>query len=120
MVPKEGLSMPVTLSAFLVLGAAIALAFVLYKIRKGQVQTADAVFWFVLAAILVFLAVFPQMAFWCAGVLGIESPANFIFLCAAGILFAKVLLQSVEIAKLKTRLSQMAQQIALDDHERER
>lgn len=105
--------MPVTLSVFLVFGAVLALAFVLYKIRKGQVQTADAVFWFLLAAILVLLAVFPQIAFWCADALGIESPANFIFLCMVGVLFAKLLLQSVEIARLKAKLTQLVQEVAL-------
>ncbi len=110
--------MPSVLSLFLAVGAILALVFVLLKIRKSQIQTADAVFWFLLAAALVVMAIFPQIAFWCAGVLGIESPANFIFLCAVAILFIKVLLQSAEIAKLKGKLIQLAQETALRDQDK--
>lgn len=109
--------MSLTLLAFLAVGAAAALAFVLVKIRKGQVQTADAVFWFLFAVALVVLAIFPSIAFWCAGVLGIESPANFIFLCVVGVLFIKVLLQSAEIARIKGKLVQLTQEVALCEHE---
>ncbi len=109
--------MALPLSVFLAVGAASALAFVLAKIRKGQVQTADAVFWFLFAAALVLLALFPAIAFWCADALGIESPANFIFLCVVAILFVKVLLQSVEIARLKGRLAALVQEVALRESE---
>lgn len=103
------------LFVFLASAAVVALLFVVLKIRKGQVQTSDAVFWFFFATCLVVLAVFPQIAYWCAGLLGIESPANFIFLCVVGILFVKVLMQSVEIARLKDRVNQLAQNIALSE-----
>lgn len=107
--------MSLALSLFLLAGALAALAFVLVKIRKGQIQTADAVFWFILAACFVVLAAFPRIAFWCADLLGVESPANFIFLCVMGILFVKVLLQSVQIAGLKAKVTALAQQMALGD-----
>lgn len=106
--------MPIALSFFLASGSILALIFVLVKIRKRQIQTADAVFWFLLALVFVVLALFPRIAFFLAGALGVESPANFIFLCVLAVLFVKVLLQSVEVARLRTRLSQLAQSVALD------
>lgn len=105
--------MPIVLSVFLAFGSLLSLGFVLLKIRKKQIQTADAVFWFLLALVFVVLALFPQIAFLLSDFLGIESPANFIFLCALAVLFIKVLLQSVEISKLRTRLSQLTQEVAL-------
>lgn len=107
------------LIAFLASTAVLALVFVVVKIRKGQIQTSDAVFWFFFAVCLVLLAVFPQIAFWLTGMLGIESPANFIFLCVVGILFVKMLMQSVEIARLNDRVNQLAQKIALSEIDEE-
>ena len=111
--------MTLSLSVFLAVGAVCALAFVLVKIRKGQIQTADAVFWFLLAAAFVVLAIFPRIAYWCSELLGVESPANFIFLCVVAILFVKVLLQSVEIARVKSKLASLTQEVALREHDQD-
>ena len=49
----------------LVIGAILALAYVVVKIRHNQLATADAVFWFVLALVLIIMAIFPQIVYFC-------------------------------------------------------
>lgn len=106
--------MPFNLRIALIIAALLTLVFVLRKIRKSQIRTADGIFWFFLVLCLVVLAVFPSIAFWCSGLLGVESPANFIFLVIVAILLIKEFAASVEIAKLKVKLSQLTQDEALE------
>ncbi len=110
--------MALSLRVFLIVAALLTLVFVLRKIRKSQIKTADAIFWFFFVLCLAVLAVFPQIAFWCADLLGVESPANFIFLCIVAILLMKEFSASLEIAKLKAKLSQLVQDEALSENER--
>lgn len=97
----------------LVVGAVLLLAFVLNKIRRAQLQTSDAVFWFVLAGCLVVLAVFPQIAYWLSDILGVLSAANLIFLAVVAVLLVKQLMDSVQLAHLRSRLVELTQEEAL-------
>lgn len=109
--------MSLSLRIFLIVAAVLTLAFVLRKIRKSQIRTSDAIFWFFFVLCLVVLAVFPDIAFWCSDVLGVESPANFIFLAIVAILLIKEFSASVEIAKLKVKLMQLTEDEALSRDE---
>ncbi len=111
--------MPFMLRAVLIVAALLTLFFVLRKIRGSQMKTTDGIFWFFFVLCLLLLAVFPQIAYWCSGLLGIESPANFIFLAIVAILLIKEFAASLEIAKLKAKLSQIAQEEALRENERD-
>lgn len=104
----------------LIVGAILMLAFILNKIRKNQLRTSDAVFWFVLAGCFVVIAIFPQIVFWLSALIGVESPANLVFLIVVTILIIRLLLTSVEIAQLRIKLSSLVQHEALQELERER
>ena len=62
----------------LLIVAVLTAVWILRKIRKCKVRQEDALFWICFAEILIILGVFPEIAYWAAGVLGIQSPANFI------------------------------------------
>ena len=53
---------------------------ILRKIRKCKVRQEDAVFWICFSGVLIILGSFPEIAYWASDLLGIQSPANFIFL----------------------------------------
>lgn len=97
----------------LVAGALLTLVYVLVKIRHNQLATADAVFWFLFALILIVLAVFPQIAYGLASLLGIESPANLVFLAMLVVVIYRLLTLSVENARLKEKLVALTQAVAL-------
>lgn len=109
--------MTMKLTIALIIGAILILCYMLRKIRKSQIQTADALFWFVLAVCLVVIAVFPQIIFFFAELLGIQSPANFVFLCVVGVLLIREFSQTTKIAQLQARMAQLAQYEALKDKE---
>lgn len=101
----------------LLAAAAALLVMVLYSIRSARLVIADSLFWFFFAALLVVLAIFPQTAFFAAGLLGIQSPVNLVFLAVIGILVWRLLLMTVRLSSLSARLEELTQQIALDAHD---
>lgn len=99
----------------LVVGAVCVFAFILRKIRRSEIKISDSTFWFLFAASLVLLALFPHIAFFFSNVLGIESPANFVFLYVIAVLLIREFISTVEISKLRSRLATLAQNEALRD-----
>lgn len=97
----------------LIAGAVLALAYVVVKIRHNQLATSDAVFWFLLALLLIVMAIFPQIVYFFSNALGFESPANFVFLCMLAIVIFRQLTISVENARLRSKITQLTQVIAL-------
>lgn len=101
----------------LIVGAICMLGFVLSKIRKSQLETNDSVFWFIFAGCLVVISIFPQIIYWLCSLIGIESPANLVFLLVFVILIIRLLTSSVETARLKNKLERLAQSVALSENE---
>lgn len=100
----------------LIAGAVGALAYVVLKIRHNQLTTADAVFWFLFALVLIVVAVFPQIAYGLTGLLGMESPANLVFLCVLAVVVYRLLALSVENARLRAKLTTLVQHVALAEY----
>ena len=94
----------------LIAGAILALIYVVVKIRHNQLATSDAVFWFLLALVLIVMALFPPRV---SNALGFESPANFVFLCMLAIVIFRQLTVSVENARLRNKIVQLTQTMAL-------
>lgn len=107
--------MGVELRVALVAGALFLLFYVFKKVRSTPVQVTDTIFWFLSAVVLVLLAIFPDIAFVCADLLGIQSPANFIFTVLVAALIIRVFLSSMEIAVLKNRVNELSQEVALKE-----
>ena len=105
--------MPILLRAFLIIGVVIAFIFVANRVHKSKILMGDAIFWVLLALLLVILAVFPGIAFFFSGLLGFISPSNFVFLLVMILLTAKVFANSSEISMLKYRVNELAQENAL-------
>ncbi|MCI8469189.1 MAG: DUF2304 domain-containing protein [Eggerthellaceae bacterium] len=101
------------LTLLLVAGAALTLVFIILKVRKSEIKTSDTVFWFILVLCLLILAIFPQIAFWLADVFDVQSPANLVFLVMVAVLLIKEFLASVEIAKLRSKVTFLVQELAL-------
>ena len=105
------------LRVLLIAGAFFILVFVLNKIRRNQLFTSDAVFWFLFSACLVIAAIFPQIIYWLTALLGVESPANLVFLLVLAILIFKMLVYSVEVAHLRLKMMQLAEHVAIREYD---
>ncbi len=101
----------------LIIGAVCVFAYILRKIRKSEIKIADSTFWFLFAASLVLLAIFPQVAYYLSDLLQVQSPSNFVFLYVIAVLVIREFLTTVEISKLRARVALLTQQKALEDLE---
>ena len=101
------------LRILLIVGAVLLVAHVLTNIKKSRIQIEDSLFWVSFVGLIIIIAVFPAIMTWVAGLFGFVSTSNFVFLVVVGILLLKVFTSSVEISRLKFRVNQLAQEVAL-------
>ena len=79
----------------------------------------DAIFWLLFIAVIAILAIFPGIAYVLSGVLGFDSPSNFVFLCVIAILLIRVFSLNAKVAHLRAKTNSLIQEIALRERERD-
>ena len=123
MFPSEGELMSTAFRILLIIAAVWAFLFVINEVRKAKLQIGDSLPWFFFMAIFVILALFPQIAIFCAGLLGIQSPVNLVFLCIIGILIIRIFKLTLRVSQLDSKIREIAQRSAIertDERDRER
>jgi len=111
--------MTMTLRAALILVSVGTLFLMMHKIRQSKVQIESAIFWIVLALVLVVFSIFPSVADFASRLLGIYATTNFLFLFAIFILIVKVFYMTIHISQLETKVKELVQQMALEEKFRE-
>ena len=74
-----------TLKGLLIIASVLTVGWILRKIRKNKVKMEDAIFWIFFAAILLLLAIFPEISYELCRIFGIMSPSNLVFLVIMGL-----------------------------------
>lgn len=101
------------LRVVLLAASVLTAIWILRKIRKNRVKQEDALFWICLAAMLAALGIFPQISFKMARLLGIQTPANFVFLAIIAILLEKLFSLSIKVSFLESKIEIMAAELAI-------
>lgn len=109
--------MSVSLRVFLIVISVVCLFYMLWKIRKSKLQIEYALFWIFCSGFFVVMAIFPQLVIWMSGIMGLQSPANFVFLVIIGLLLLKVFMMTIELSNLEKKMNDLAQCIALNQYE---
>jgi len=107
--------MTITLQLMLVLVCIFTVFYAIRKIRKSQLQIGDSIFWIFFVAVLFFLSLFPGVGVHAANLLGIESAANFIFLCIIFLLLLKLFSMSIHISHLENKVVELIQYTAISN-----
>lgn len=89
--------------------------FFLRKIRKAKVQIQDVLFWLLFSAVLLVLCIFPGILSYFSKLLGIQSPANLLFLVIIFLLLIHQFSLTLKISMLEKKLYQLGRKNALDD-----
>ena len=118
MFPSEGELMSIAFRILLIIAAVWAFLFVINEVRKAKLLISDCLPWFFSMAIFVVLALFPQIAIWCAAVLGIQSPVNLVFLSIIGILIIRIFKLTLKVSQLDSKLKDLTQNIAIYETDR--
>lgn len=111
--------MTVIFRVILVIVSILTMAFMMRKIRQAKVQIEAALFWVIMALILVVFSLFPAVADACAHLLGIYSAPNFLFLFMIFLLIVKVFGMTLQMSQMESRQKELVQRIALDQKDRE-
>ena len=111
--------MTMTLRIALILVAFATCFLIMRKIRQSKMQIENAIFWIVLSIVLVIYSIFPQVADFCAHLLGIYATTNFLFLFAIFVLIVKVFYMTIHISQLESRIRELVQKMALEEKKRE-
>ncbi len=104
----------------LIAAAFLSFAVVIRNINKSRLRISDSIFWFLLAALLILLAVFPQIAYFFGGLLGIISTVNLVFLVIIALLLFRLFALNIRVSELDGKLEELARTITLNEHDNKR
>ena len=105
--------MSATLKALLIVASVVTVGWILRKIRKNKVKMEDAIFWIFFAAILLVLAIFPEVSYELCRIFGIMSPSNLVFLVIIFLLAEKIFTLSIIVSQLEDKIGVLSAEIAL-------
>lgn len=88
-------------------------AVIMVSVRRSHMQIEYSIFWFIFSALIIFMALFPQPVIWASRLLGFQSPSNFVYLIMIFMLLVKSFTTTMRLSKLDTRLTQLAEYVAL-------
>ena len=94
--------------------------FVMLSIRKSKLRIEDSLFWFLLSAVVIVMAIFPGLVSECSRLFQFQAPVNFVFLAFIAILLVNSFKMSIRISQLETKLAELTQQLAIRQKESER
>ena len=103
----------------LIIVSLLTMSFMLRKIRQAKVQIEAAMFWVIVALILVVFSLCPAVADACARLLGIYSTPNFLFLFMIFLLMVKVFSMTLQVSQRESKQKELVQKIALAQKEQE-
>ena len=90
---------------------------VLELVRRRRLIERYALLWMILAATLLVLAIWTDLLSWATNLVGIEVPANGLFIAAFGVAFLLLLHFSVATSRLAEETKILAQEVARLDAE---
>lgn len=112
--------MSAILRVILMLSAMITVVWILRKIYRCKVKLKDAIFWFCMAALLAVFGIVPQVAYWCASIMGFQAAANFIFLVILALAMEKLFTLSIIVSQLEDKVTVLSAEVALRAHDERR
>ena len=110
--------MSIYIRIILVVISMLSMLNILKRVRKSKLQIEYSIFWIVFSILLILVAVFPQPMFVLAQILGIQSPANMVFLFVIFILLIKLFNMTIEVSQLQYKQQELVQKIALDENKK--
>ncbi len=102
------------LRVFLFLASVFISIWILRKIRKAKAKVEDSLFWILFSFMLIVLSLFPQIAYWLSGLLGVQSPVNFVFLAVLFAMILKIFRLSIRVSQMESKQQELAQRYAID------
>ncbi len=105
--------MPIILRILLFISSFLSFLFVTRRLKKSEVKLHDTTFWIILSVVFVLLSLFPGIVIRLAGLIGIQSPINLVFLIIIFCLLAHCFIQSLRFSALEDKFERFVEEDAL-------
>ena len=109
--------MSMAMRILLIAGSLLTAVYVLRRVRKSRMRTEDSVFWLAFSLILVLMGLLPDLVTGLAGLIGVMSAANLVFLIVIFLLIIKLFLMDQRISALQRQTTETAQKVAIQGTE---
>jgi len=91
----------------------IVVGLLVFLLRTHRIREKFAAVWIVLALAVTVLGAVPEIAFWLADLVGVQTPVNLLFAIGFVVLLAVCLQLSSEISNLEEETRTLAEELAL-------
>ncbi len=100
------------------LGLGIAF-WIMFLVRRDHMQSRYALWWLVVAVVIVLLGAMPKVVDQVASRLGVHYPPIFLVILAIGMILIKMLTMDIERSRQERTIRKLVQKIALLEGEKE-
>lgn len=105
--------MTITFRSILIAASLCTMLLMLKRIRNSKVLIEDVIFWIIFSVLLLVMSIFPVIGDVLAGLLGIYSTVNFIFLFMIFILLIREFSMTIKISQMENKIKELTQEIAI-------
>lgn len=105
--------MPIVLRIVLIISSVIMFCYMVKKVKRNKVQIEHTIFWIIMGMSLVIFSLFPQIIYFFANLLQIQSPVNFILTFIIFLLILKQFLMTIEMSQMEAKLKELVEELAL-------
>jgi hypothetical protein len=95
-----------------ILGISIA-GIILWLIRRDHLHSRHALWWLIVAVMIIILGIFPTIIDWLAGHVGVNYPPTLLFLLGLALILIKVLSIDIHQSQLERNQRRLAQRLAI-------
>ncbi|MFS0852511.1 DUF2304 domain-containing protein [Microbacterium sp. 179-I 3D4 NHS] len=96
-----------------VIFALFILAIIVWMLLSHRLREKYAILWLVIGIAMLVLTIFPDLLFWLSEVLGVQVPANLLFVAALALLIGVTLHQSWELSTGEDETRRVAEEVAI-------
>ena len=82
-------------------------------VRKKKIDLRYSLRWMVVCVLILILDIFPQIIYFCAGLIGITLPSNMVFFVAILLLISVIYSLATSVSHLSEKVKRLTQEIAL-------
>jgi len=91
---------------------------ILWLIRRDHLHSHHALWWFLVALMVMLLGIFPSIIDWLATQLGVNYPPTLLFILGMGMILVKVISIDLHQSSLERKMRRLAQRLAMLEGEK--
>lgn len=102
-----------TMQILILIGTFVSVIYILLRIHNLKIKMEDTIFWICFAVLIAILGTNPQIAYWLAELLGIQSPVNLVYLVIIGLLVEKLFTVSMTLSMMEEKIAVLSAEVAI-------